>query len=88
MSNYYDTNRDARIATRIDRTGKIRTETQRRDQGSLNAAVSTDVTSNTTRLFIDMPDGVPVKLNGHQARSLFRVLSKHYANAGMSTEGI
>lgn len=85
MSNYYDQNRNARIATRIDRTGKLRTETQRRDEDTLAMAVSTDQRSNTTKLFIDFPgfEG-NVQLSGREARSLYRLLRKHYGKAGKS----
>ena len=85
MSDYFDSNRNARIATRIDRTGKLRTETQRRDEGSVLMAVSTDQQSNSTNLFIDFPgfEG-NVRLSGREARSLYRLLRKHYGKAGKS----
>ena len=85
MSNFYDQNRNARIATRIDRTGKLRTETQRRDEGSILMAVSTDQRDNSTNLFIDFP-GLEgnVRLSGREARSLYRLLRKHYGKAGKS----
>lgn len=85
MSNYYDQNRNARIATRIDRTGKLRTETQRRDEGSVLMAVSTDQRDNSTNLFIDFPnfDG-NVRLSGREARTLYRMLRKHFGKAGKS----
>lgn len=85
MSNFYDQNRNARISTRIDRTGKLRTETQRRDDGSVLMAVSTDQRDNSTNLFIDFPnfDG-NVRLSGREARSLYRLLRKHYGKAGKS----
>lgn len=85
MSNFYDQNRNARIGTRIDRTGKLRTETQRRDEGSILMAVSTDQRDNSTNLFIDFPgfEG-NVRLNGREARSLYRLLRKHYGKAGKS----
>ena len=85
MSNYFDQNRNARIATRIDRTGKLRTETQRRDEGSVLMAVSTDQRDNSTNLFIDFPgfEG-NVRLSGREARSLYRLLRKHYGKAGKS----
>lgn len=86
MSNHFDQNRNARIASRIDRTGKLRTETQRRDSDTVNMAVSTDQATNTTRLFIDFPNDAAdaVRLNGRQARSLYRLLHKHYGSAGKS----
>lgn len=85
MSNYFDQNKNARIGTRIDRTGKLRTETQRRDEGSILMAVSTDQRNDSTNLFIDFPgfEG-NVRLNGREARSLYRLLRKHYGKAGKS----
>ena len=85
-SKNFDTNRNARIATRIDRTGKLRTETQRRDEGSVVMAVSTDKQTNSTNLFIDFPTDLErnVRLSGTQARSLYRLLRKHYGKAGKS----
>lgn len=91
MSNYFDQNRNARIATRIDRTGKLRTETQRRDDGSLLMAVSTDTRVDSTNLFIDfVGEGggyQNVRFNGREARSLYRLLRKHYAKTGKSRRG-
>lgn len=85
MSNYFDQNKNARIGTRIDRTGKLRTETQRRDEGTLAMAVSTDQRDNSTKLFIDFPgfEG-NVQLTGRDARTLYRLLRKHYGKAGKS----
>lgn len=83
MSNYFDQNRNARISTRFDRTGKLRTETLRRDEGTVNMAVSTNQKTNTTRLFIDFDDA-SVSLSGREARSLYRLLRKHYGKAGKS----
>jgi len=81
MSNPYDQNRNARIATRTDKTGKLRTETQRRDPSSVVMAVSTDQRSNSTNLFIDFGSFGStdnVRLSGREARSLYRLLRKHY----------
>lgn len=76
---YVPTNKNAVIVSRIDRTGKSRTETQRRDDGSILMAVSTDDHNNSTNLFIDFPDFEGnVRLTGHEARSLYRLLRKHY----------
>lgn len=85
MSNDFKTNGNARIATRIDRTGKTRTETQRRDEGSVVMAVATDKHNDSTKLFIDFPqfDAV-VQLSGREARSLYRLLRKHYGKTGKS----
>lgn len=85
MASYNDQNRNAIIVNRTDRTGKSRTETQRRDPGSPVMAVSTDPRSNSTNLFIDFPwYGEGLRLDGHQARTLFRMLRKHYSATGKS----
>lgn len=82
---YYETNKNAVIGSRVDRTGKQRTETQRRDEGSLNMAVSTDERNNSTKLFIDLPEFEgTVRFDGRQARSLYRLLRKHYGFTGKS----
>jgi hypothetical protein len=80
---YYDQNRNARIVTRTDRTGKLRTETQRRDPDSTLMAISTDQRDDSTNLFIDFADE-SVRLTGREARSLYRLLRKHYGKAGKS----
>lgn len=89
MRNFYDQNHNAHIVTRIDRTGKLRTETCRRDDGTTLMAVSTDQRDNATNLFIDFPFPFArakgyVRLSGREARSLYRLLRKHYGKAGKS----
>jgi len=82
---YFDQNRNARIATRVDKTGKLRTETQRRDDGAVLMAVSTDQRNDSTNLFIDFPGNEgDIRLTGREARSLYRLLRKHYGKAGKS----
>lgn len=71
-------NRNAIIRAREDRNGNYRTETARRDDYSTNFAVSTDPRVNSTRLYIDRPDGVRIRLSGREARTLYRLLNKHY----------
>lgn len=81
MSNFNDQNRNSRIQSRTDKTGKLRTETARRDIGSTVMAVSTDPRSNSTNVFIDFSSFGStdnVRLNGREARSLYRLLRKHY----------
>jgi hypothetical protein len=80
------TNKSAIILSRIDRTGKFRTETARRDDDAeLAAAISTSPRSNGTSMYIDFPQiGETVSLNGRQARTLFRLLSAHYQYTGKS----
>lgn len=75
-------NRNAVIRTREDRTGKLRTETHRRDDSTSSFAVSTDKKNDSTRLFIDLPDNNSVQLTGSEARTLYRLLQKHYSSTG------
>ncbi len=84
MSTAYDQNRNAVIVTRIDRTGKTRTETQRRDPYSAALAVSTDPRTNATNLFIDLPY-TTAQLTGREARTLYRLLQKHYRRTNKTT---
>lgn len=81
----YQQNKHAVINSRIDRTGKARTETQHRDNNTVLMAVSTDKRNNSTNLFIDLPfgDGT-VQFNGYEARSLYRLLRTHYGFTGKS----
>lgn len=83
------TNKNAHIESRIDRSGKLRTESTRRDGGSIDFAVSTDESSNSTHLFIDgvWSDKGTVSLSGREARSLYRLLRKHYRFADKSRKG-
>jgi hypothetical protein len=71
-------NKNARISTRVTENGKLRTETARRDTGTLNIAASTDPGTNATRLFVDFENGNSFNLSGREARTLYRLLRKHY----------
>lgn len=75
-------NRNAVIRTREDRTGKLRTETHRRDDTTSSFAVSTDTRNDSTKLFIDLPYSGGVQLTGSEARTLYRLLQKHYSSTG------
>lgn len=79
-------NKNARLQTRTDRTGKVRTETVRRDEGSFGVAVSTDTSANSTRLFLNFDGtfGNSIALNGHEARTLYRALQRHYGELNKS----
>jgi len=78
-------NRNAVIRTREDRTGKLRTETTRRDESTITAAVSTNPKTDSTRLFIDFPNrGGVVEFSGSEARTLYRLLQKHYRQVDKS----
>lgn len=79
-------NKHAIIRSRIDRKGRIRTETAHRDSG-LDVAVSTDLRNNSTRVFIDLAGRdsgleADLELNGSEALTLYRALKRHYARTG------
>lgn len=76
--NTVNQNRSASIRTREDRRGKLRTETFRRDDQSVNIAVSTNPQTDATMLFIDTPEGDSYRFDGRTARTLYRALQKHY----------
>ena len=77
-------NRNATIRTRETRNGKLRTETFRRGDDSINAAVSTCPRTDATQLYIDFPDQQTVRFDGRQARTLYRLLQKHYQQTNKS----
>ena len=77
-------NRSAAIRIRIDRNGKLRTETFRRDEDTVQVAVSTNPKSNSTMLFVDSPDGDAYSFDGRTARTIYRTLQKHYQSADKS----
>jgi hypothetical protein len=81
---YVPQNRNATIRTREDRRGNLRTETIRRDDDSFTAAVSTNPKNDSTSLFVDFPDQTYVKFDGRQARTLYRLLQKHYQTSNKS----
>ncbi len=83
-------NQHATIRTRIDRNGRLRTETTGRDSG-FDVAISTDTRTNSTQVFIDETGrdaaafgkyGTALSLDGRQARTLFRALKRHFAAQG------
>lgn len=71
-------NRSASIRTREDRRGNMRTETFRRDDDTVSVAVSTNPRNESTRLFIDTPEGQSYSFDGRTARTVYRALQKHY----------
>lgn len=79
---YANQNKNAVIDSRTDKSGKIRTETQRRDPGTVNMAISTDAHVDSTNLFIDFAPGDYINLSGREARTLYRLLQKHYRATG------
>jgi hypothetical protein len=83
-NNNAERNKNSRVISRYDRTGKLRTETVRRDEGDLDVSVSTDLNNNSTRLFIDengrnhSSPRSSLELDGHQARTLYLTLQRHF----------
>jgi len=71
-------NKRAEIRSREDKRGNLRTETFRRDTGSVSIAVSTNPRNDSTRLFVDTPEGESYTFDGRTARTLYRALQKHY----------
>jgi hypothetical protein len=82
FDNQQPVNAHAQIVTRTDARGNLRTETQRREDG-LSIAASTN-SSDATKVYIDLPEGDSLQLSGHAARTLYRVLQKHFQNSGKS----
>lgn len=71
-------NRNSRIVSNVNvHTLHAReTYTDRRDPGSLVAVAQTS-TNNATNFLLSR-GGVTVELNGHEARTLLRLLETHY----------
>lgn len=80
----YD-NRNAIIRNRETALGKLRTETARRDSG-LQASITTDPTTNATKLSVTTDQGLIVRFDGREARTLFRLMSKHFDYANKSLD--
>lgn len=85
---YVAKNNSAKIVVRTDRRGQTRTETQGRDNDSMLVAAVTN-NKNSTRFFIDIPTGLTfegkpeydtVEFTGAEARTIYRVLQKHYGS--------
>ena len=76
-------NRNATIRTRETSNGKLRTETSRRDRDAMRASVSTCPKTDATQMFVDFPDQT-IRFDGRQARTLYRVLQKHYQETNKS----
>lgn len=79
--NTQSVNHNSTIVSREDRTGKLRTETTRRDSG-IEVAVSTNPRNDSTMLFVDAPNGDSISFDGRSARTIYRALQKHYRYAG------
>jgi len=76
-------NKNAVIRVVEEIGGKLRTETARRDEDSVSFAITTNYSSNSSALYIDLPNS-SIRLSGTEARTLYRLLNKHYNAAGKS----
>ena len=84
---YLEKNRNARISHRRLRNGNLRTETTGRDSG-IGVTVTRDQKTGATRFSLKTENGLVVRLGGHEARTLFRVLARHYDVADQSLEPV
>jgi hypothetical protein len=71
-------NKNSRIETEWFGITARRTETARRDEGTLTAEVSTS--SNNSTNFQIRKGPATLDLNGHEARTLFQLLASHYGD--------
>lgn len=76
-------NKNAVIRVVEEIGGKLRTETARRDEDTASFAITTNYNSNSSALYIDLPNS-SIRLSGTEARTLYRLLNKHYSAAGKS----
>jgi len=74
-------NKNAVIRVVEEIGGQLRTETARRDEDSASFAITTNYNSNSSALYIDLPNS-SIRLSGTEARTLYRLLNKHYNAAG------
>lgn len=76
-------NRNSNIKFTEDNNGELRTETCNRDEGSASFAITTNPSSKASSLYIDLPYS-SIRLSGSEARTLYRLLNKHYTFTGKS----
>jgi len=76
-------NKNAVIRVVEEIGGKLRTETARRDEDTASFAITTNYNSNSSALYIDLPNS-SIRLSGSEARTLYRLLNKHYRVSGKS----
>ena len=76
-------NRNSNIKFTEDNNGELRTETRNRDEGSASFAITTNPNSKASSLYIDLPYS-SIRLSGSEARTLYRLLNKHYTFTGKS----
>lgn len=75
---YRTQNKNSRIETEWRGVVARRSETARRDEGTLTAKVETS-SSNSTNFQIQKGSAT-LDLNGHEARTLFQLLQSHYSD--------
>ena len=83
----YNNNRNAVIRSRTLRNGSLKTETARRDSG-IAVGVTSNRATGRTRFSLTTDRGLQVRLNGREARTLFRVLARHYEQDDRSLEPV
>jgi hypothetical protein len=71
-------NKNSRIETEWRGSVARRSETARRDEGTLTAEV--DTTSSNATSFQIRKGPATLELNGHEARTLFQLLQSHYSD--------
>lgn len=73
------TNKNARIAQEMELDNTLVTRTDRRDSGADGFEIQTDMGRKATILEMTFyGDCFSLMLDGRQARTLYRLLSKHY----------
>jgi hypothetical protein len=76
-------NRNSFLKFSEDNNGELRTETYNRDEGTASFAITTNPASKASSLYIELPD-TSIRLSGSEARTLYRLLNKHYTVTGKS----
>lgn len=82
----FDTNKNAVIRKRTLKNGNFRVETARRDSGI--AVSMTETKERRTKFSLRTEDGLVVRLDGRQARTVFRVLANYYQATNKSLEPV
>ena len=77
--NMYNKNHNAHIKTR-EVNGRVETRTAGRDEDSTSANIFTE--KDRTILQFVTPNGAGLALDGRAARTLYRMLAKHYEALG------
>lgn len=86
MGNYFDTNYNARINSKTKNRVAV-TETRYREDG-FNVTATTDIDNNSTSLGIKKLGNRQLNLSGAEARTLYRVLTKHFGQTGKSFDPV